>query len=198
MEFHGGARAAQTALSGPATDKNTAAFNRCTFKYSGAGRNGFSSDGEMTTLMFDCVASQNEADGFNYHSSGASAPPKALEVRCVGRRNGRNSNGNNNGSTMHDGGSAIRVDCHYHGNQDYDVHDVGGSHNWMLGCLVGGAPVALSAGASGDASPTRTWLDECTLGSSASLTSLASSVIYTNGCTISGTTSGATVASYTP
>lgn len=187
---------------------NTVYFKDCSFKYSGgvttSAKNGFSSTGKCLTVMQGCVAAQNLLDGFNYHESAvAGGPPTAVEIGCIGRANGFDTGGTNNGSTIHDGGTIIRINGYYHDNQDRDIHDVNNARSWNLGCRIGGAPVAVASGAAaGDT--TKTWLDECTIvGSATAMTTVISgsdaAIIYTSGCTITGATeAGSNVSSYTP
>lgn len=184
VDFEGGARSMQQACL-DVESSNTAVFVDCTFKYSGAGRNGFSSDGWCYTFMRDCVASGNEADGFNYHNFNGSPPPASVEISCVGRHNGYNSNGTNNGSTTHDGGTVIRLNGRYYGNQNRNVHDVGGATSWNLGCVAKDSRsdnnVNFAAGV-GALDSTLMWLDQCdSEGSEYDYQTSADSVIRLNG-----------------
>jgi hypothetical protein len=123
-----------------------------TSKYGMARDGGFSALEINEAFFQDCVAARSENDGFNYH--GVTNKVKAIEVNCVGRHNGIDSN-TDNGSTMHDGGSIIRINCGFWGNKGPNVADVtAGTQSWNMGCfaLEGAAPAANTGFQAGDTS----------------------------------------------
>jgi hypothetical protein len=116
-----------TSAAGPLIP--TVYFNNCTFKYSRT--NGLSSLGAVVYAK-DCIASANVDDGFNYHI-GPDAAPKACEINCIGRDNGAAGDADN-GSTIHDAGSMLRIMGEYMRNVGRNVHDVTpGTKSWDLG-----------------------------------------------------------------
>lgn len=187
IDFQGGTRAAQVSHTGNAASWARAYLHECTTKYSANTRNGFSTDGAVQSILYRCAADNNEKDGFNYHSYLTSAPPLAVEIECTGYYNGHDGDTINNCSTMHDGGTVLRVACRYIGAEGRVVHDINSSHSWNVGChnddsyAAVASPVAnvnWAAGfATGDA--TKMYLYKCSGANSTNgLQTLASSTIY--------------------
>lgn len=84
------------------------------------------------SILQNCEAASATDDGFGYHAKGAE--PTAIEINCHGHHNGVEG-GTDNGSTMHDGGSIIRVNGEYHHNLGPNVADVHATTaSWNLGC----------------------------------------------------------------
>ena len=111
----------------------------CSFKYNatagGSGGGGFRTEGADSYLV-NCVASFNRFDGFNYHTyfigggGGQTYTPNAFELNCTSNKNGWYNAGetpdyNDNGSTMHDGGSVLRLNCSASQSQGPNFVDVG-------------------------------------------------------------------------
>ena len=91
-----------------------------------------------TTLSYfqNCEAVYSKKDGFNYHSYNGTIP-NAIEINCKGRFNGTDINAANQGSTIHDGGSIIRIGCFYTNNHGSNVADEGtNTHAIMIGCVA--------------------------------------------------------------
>lgn len=186
IKFHGGSAAFGSRLSSSSTAATILSRN-CDFKY--AGGDNFDINGHYLCVSQGCIAAHGVSDGFNYHAIFGSDGPDMIEVDCIGRWNGRDTAGTNNGSTLHDPTSiGIRVNGDYHHNQDRNVHDVGGSMSWNLGVTARDSQDTttsdgsnFAAGLSGDATLTKMWLDTCT--SSGSLFDLdapsGDGVIYT-------------------
>lgn len=194
VDFEGGGPCARISAAGGLA--NNAVFKGCTFKYSAAGYDALRIDGKCDVKSFNCVAAHAGYDGFNYHyhASNPAGPPTALEVGCVARRNGHGTNGTNNGSTMHDGGTIRRSGGRYVDNQNRDLHDIDAGFSWNLGCRIGGAPVAVAAG-TGAGDETKIWLDECTIAGSpialdTTLNGSDVAQIYVNGGSITGAQNG--------
>ena len=103
----------------------------CTFKYSSSvsgiagGSGGFRTEGSESYL-FNCTTAKNKVDGFNYHSYSTNTP-RAFEVDCIGRDNGHPSvaDNANQGTTIHQGGSIIRINGNYYENKGPSMADVG-------------------------------------------------------------------------
>ena len=200
VELHGGFWGAYI-LAQTAGDIITFKHRRCKFNYCLSV--GLFNQGKILSIGQESAANYNTEDGFSYHYY--SAPlgvPYGIEVDCTARSNGWNATGTNNGSTTHDGGQMIRVNCTYSDNQHRQIHDVNGSLTWMVGCTVT-APRAgyysnYAAGVGGTLS--LMYLDGCTSSGTKDLETIVSgSTIYTSNFTTNGTNvSGATVVSYTP
>lgn len=92
--------------------------------------------GTTLSVFENCKAKYSQKDGFNYHTHNGIIP-KAIELDCVGAFCGNSDDNNDQGSTIHDGGSAIRVNCIYHDNYGSNVADQGeGSESWNIGCIA--------------------------------------------------------------
>lgn len=90
--------------------ENICAFNHC--KFTKSTKNGLNHIGKGIYL-YECEATDNMLDGFNYHKSGDINPTGVVEIRCKSFRNGNVSNRSSNGSTIHDHGRIIRLGCEY-------------------------------------------------------------------------------------
>ena len=89
-----------------------------------------------TSIAQNCYASLAKNDGFNYHAESYVAP-KAIEIGCVGRRNGTSGGNTDNGSTIHDGGAIIRINGEYYGNAGPNIADVGeGTQSYNIGVVT--------------------------------------------------------------
>jgi hypothetical protein len=140
------------------TDNAKVYAKNCTFKYSG-------SDNAVKIIGADsifesCIAAQGYTDGFNYHLYNNHAPI-AVEINCIGRSNGaRGVAATNNGSSIHDGGTIVRVNGKYHGNSGPNIADVLGSKSWNVAVEAYGSLITTSQGVNfyndGDM-----WLDGC-------------------------------------
>lgn len=85
------------------------------------------------SILQSCRAMYGERDGFNYHHYNG-FKNKAIEIDCIGAYNGRDGADQNNGSTMHDGGTIIRIGGEYHHNHGPNVIDVNdGSKSYNVG-----------------------------------------------------------------
>jgi len=164
----------------------------CSFKYCTAS-NGLSVSGGITYLR-DCVAAKNYDDGFNYHALTGTLP-QAVEIDCTGRDNG-NTSDTDNGSSIHDGGSIVRLNGEYARNVGRNIHDItNGTTSWGLGCNVhdcasGAADINFAVGTG--ASDTATmWLDHCTsAGSATDLEIAATATAYIRNFLSGGVYSG--------
>ena len=134
----------------------------CEFKYTDNGSGGLAILG-ADSILKSCIASCNFADGFNYHR-GWGRIAKAIEVDCIGRSNGIGRGTNtDNGSTMHDGGKIIRVNCEYYENEGPNCHDVTeGSESWNIGVNSHNSNATLEARNSNyNIEGGKMWLDGC-------------------------------------
>jgi hypothetical protein len=168
-------------------------------KYAGSG-NGWNILGTDSILQ-DCVAARSLDDGFNYHlSNGVNC--NAIEINCIGRHNGVTSD-TDNGTTMHDGGTIIRVGGKYFGNKGCNVADVtSGTHSWNVGVQAynstgGGVFHTDFEMSDGSGGAVRAWLEGCTTPNSTSTYNLsvldAASTVKTRGSVLNarnGTAAG--------
>lgn len=132
VDIEGGPAAVRVENSAAGQNAKVYAKN-CSFKYA------ISADSFRTlgadSILQDCVAAQGFLDGFNYHAQNGFAPT-AVEINCIGRNNGlRDGGGTNNGSTMHDAGTVVRVNGEYFGNSGPNVADVISSKSWNV-CVI--------------------------------------------------------------
>ncbi|MFA5851359.1 MAG: hypothetical protein WC820_01545 [Spirochaetales bacterium] len=126
-----------------------------------------------TVIFQNCESAWNpNDDGLNYHSV---TGPKvhAVEIDCRGHHNGyRAALDNNNGSTIHDGNSIIRLNCSYWANKGPNVADVHTlTQSWILGgCAFDSDSGPLNLGpvdyAFNDGNPS-IWMEGCRAYSSA-------------------------------
>jgi hypothetical protein len=180
----------------------------CRFLY-GAGSNGFNWVSPGLSILQECIAARSSQDGFDYNRSGfGSRKPLNIEVDCIGRSNGTDASGTNNGSTAH-GSDIIRVNGLYYDNENRQVHDIlnsVGVLSWNLGCTARDARAGaanrsnFAAGLTGEAAGSKMWLDGCTSsGSAYDLEANGGAIIYTSGLTSGGVNGGTgTITTYTP
>lgn len=91
--------------------------------------------GVSLAIFQNCEASFGMKDGFNYHAY-QNVIPKAIEINCIGIGNGNIDDGNDQGSTIHDGGSIIRVRdvCAESYGANYGDQGIG-TESWNIGCV---------------------------------------------------------------
>lgn len=158
------------------------AIKNCTFKNSTV-LNGVTVLGADVYLQ-NCEASENMQDGFNYHISN-NRNCQVSELNCRGFKNGRNGANQNNGSTMHDGGKIIRVNCEYFENSGPNMIDVNeATESYNVGVYAHDSTATVSTISNSDFKNSNTgvakmWLDSCKAdGSSYSLVTAAGSKTY--------------------
>lgn len=128
---------------GSATTQKDVCFYRTQFAFGPAGNQagGLTSVRAYPSKIYcvDVHAYDNYRDGLNYHNSGGSTTAAdVIEINCTTNRNGwEGTEGSHNGSTIHDGGRIIRINGRSVGNENRNIHDVGNSQIWMLGCQAG-------------------------------------------------------------
>ncbi|MEK4581792.1 BppU family phage baseplate upper protein [Bacillus sp. FSL R12-0074] len=164
IKFYGGDSPFET-LTASATDNMNLYFKNCEFKYGTKGdlsANGLTIKGARQVFLQNCIAAQNQRDGFNYHVY-TSIVPNAIEIDCIGYKNGvGNAENNNNGSTMHDSGNIIRVNCIYFKNKGPNVVDVGSSNAWNIGCVsYNSVSTTTSSHINFQTQDGKMWLDGC-------------------------------------
>ena len=104
----------------------------CKFNYTD-NLNGLNVNGAKLIILKDCESSNNYKDGFNYHDK-LSATGEFIEINCVGRNNGRDGAGVNNGSTSHENYKGIRIGGQYDNNDGPNVADVNNAMTLNVGC----------------------------------------------------------------
>lgn len=114
----------------------------CKFDYSKGEHSlgGFCAKGG-SYYMVKCEASYNYYDGFNYHKTENGYIPHVTEIACKGFFNGslpvESDYYSDNGSTIHDGAKAIRLNCEYGYNRGGNIADVNpGTVSWNIGCVA--------------------------------------------------------------
>ena len=108
----------------------------CKFFYSRSANNDVCMlQGTSLSIFQNCEASFGLKDGFNYHSR-EGVIPKAVEINCIGIGNGNESDGDDQGSTIHDGGKIIRIRDICGQNYGANFADQGtDTESWNIGCV---------------------------------------------------------------
>jgi len=130
VSFYGGEEAVKINHSGAVN----ICFYKCQFGYS-FDANVLSvtlSSSSAKVYTIECKAHYATQDGFNYHSN-----PTVLEVDSTGVYNGDPPTSSSNGTTIHDNVKIIRIGGIYQKNNTRNLHDVGNSKGWNLGCKAG-------------------------------------------------------------
>lgn len=105
--------------------------NKCTFRNTLAplGINGYEGRGVTESYLVDCVAHNNENDGYGYRGTS-----KTLELRCTAYNNGDGVATSDNGSTCHESAVILRINCEYYGHPK-NVSDINDSKAINLGVV---------------------------------------------------------------
>ena len=144
------------------------------------------------SYLVDCEVYNAYLDGFNYHKNiDENVVPCAVEINCRAYNIGNSTNHSCNASTIHDGGSIIRIGGEYEGCHGGNVADTGTndqvcSYSLNLGVYSHGStqsdPEYPEFNSSFWARYTKMWLYECKSDSSTyDITSLSGSSVYTTG-----------------
>lgn len=186
ISFNGGTPTRVASGRGPTTTMKIYGKN-IAYLYSGEGvSGGYVTNGSSMSYHVNSIVSANMRDGLGYHGIW---PLVAVEIDCIGRRNGYDLAESNNGSTMHDGGVSLRLNSHYPENQNRNIHDINNSQNWLIGCIARDATGPINnrydfiAGAGDVTDATVTILQDCVgIGSTYNIATwqgrLTSSVVY--------------------
>lgn len=167
IQFRGGETAFR--VSGDSAYSKSIEFVNCSFKH-GSTFGAFHGTGNATIIMYGCTAGPSVFDGFSYSTASGGVGgnvPSVVEINCIGRNNGWQSTGANQGSTTHYTGKLVRVNGQYYNNADDQIADVGANtRSWNLGCTLG--PKGAGSGKSGaqcgnDGTDVRMWFDGCIL-----------------------------------
>ncbi len=189
ISFEGGLFAASVQSQSAA--EPAAYYENCRFLYA-TGDNGLSLTGGRVTLR-NCLAARNYDDGFNHHAANGFLP-YAIEIDCASRHNGQ-AGEIDNGSSVHDGGRALRLNGDYHANLGRNLHDVGaGAQSWNCGVhahdsasALNNANFAVGTGGGGG----EMWLERCrSYGSVVDLEEDSGATLRTRLCETGGAFSG--------
>lgn len=133
IKFYGG-RTVQVKSS---TDQVKFYAKDCEFNFGNFQQgNGLAIQGQVQPVSQNCISAKNYNDGFNYGWLSGSGIPEAVEIECIGRNNGDNGE-SENGSTMHNGGKIIRVNCAHYRNKGPNINDVHPfTRSWNMGCIA--------------------------------------------------------------
>lgn len=162
-----------------------------------------------TSVLQRCVVAKAYTDNISYTKFSTGPACVAVEIDVTSRHAGRTTGSTNQGSTMHTGGTTVRVNGEYFGNQHSNITDVAAARMWLLGVNAHDPSVAngvsnIGIGTSTGDTGTIAYMDTCTT------TGLATDLIVGNSCTAyyydhvanSGTTpvktGGGTLTTYTP
>lgn len=124
IQFEGGHLAAFTSYNKVGSDNQILYFKDSSFKYSSGG-NGYRGLGTKRVIMDSVVAAKNHMDGLNYHIR-EGVKPEVIEINMISRHNGftdKNPN-NNNASTIHDGGTILRINGEYTTSGGINIADI--------------------------------------------------------------------------
>lgn len=196
VDFVGGWTVGGFYLLATAGASPTGYFNDCTFKYSNA--NGLTAVG-ATVYCQDCTAARNIDDGFNYHYLSGTFLGRSVEITCTGRDNGL-AGDIDNGSSIHDGGSIVRLMGDYARNVGRNIHDVtSGTTSWNLGCNAYDSASAVNdanwAVGTGGSDTAKMWLDTCrSSGSATDIEIAATAAAYIHQFAGGGVYSGTPIA----
>jgi hypothetical protein len=105
---------------------NTVVLYKCTCSDT---RAGFYFEGGNIWVI-DCVAHDITEDGFNYHkNSNDDSVPCVVQIDCVAYNCGDGSRDSDNGTTIHDGGSIVRVNGEFYNTHGGIVADISPAAN---------------------------------------------------------------------
>lgn len=162
--FEGGGRPfAPTVTAGP--NSPTIYAKNCDFKFANDSTNGSGIVvSGATTYLQGCRSICNVDDGFNYHV-GQSTVCNAVEIDCNSFGNGA-AEDTDNGSSMHDAGSIVRVNGEYYSNVGPNIHDITSStQSWNLGTNAHDSASAVNdsnfAVGTGGSDTAKMWLENC-------------------------------------
>lgn len=144
------------------------------------------------SYLVECEVYNAYLDGFNYHkNTDENAIPCAVEIDCKAYNIGNSENHSCNASTIHDGGSIIRIGGEYYGCHGGNIADTGASEQVLsyslnLGVYSHGStqsdPEYVPFNTCFWARYTNMWLYECKASSSTyDITSISYSTVYTIG-----------------
>lgn len=146
-----------------ATYTTIAQFKNCTFKYA-TGTQSVNCLGNVDIAFENCTASANHGDNFSYGDYGGGPAPRALEIGCESRMCGAIMTGTaNQGSTVHNGTTIVRLNGNYHHNENDQIADVNASNSWLIACTSANGRKANYSGfrAGNGVGATTMWLDSC-------------------------------------
>ncbi len=125
--------------------------------------NGYSMLGTDSYFM-DCEAAKNWLDGFNYHLN-TSRTCQSFEIGCIGRDSLYTGNTSQNGTTTHEGSTAVRLNGQYGRTNGPTIADVNsGTTSLMVNCTTFGTGVSYLSGLD-DTDTTKQYVINCTASS---------------------------------
>jgi hypothetical protein len=175
-------------LTADSLPRATVYFNKCEFAYNQTptgGGNGLGLINLKEVWVWDCQAHDNWADGLNYHTNEASfSKMKVFQYNSNGYNNGfYNSTIINNGSTVHDGITILRIGGLYFNNRGPNVADVNfNTKSYNVGVTSKQTLISPSDVNASDftAADCKMWLNECvSSGSRYSASQAGTGTIYT-------------------
>lgn len=138
-------------------------FKDCTFKYT-KGSASMYVLGPIDVALDSCVCSNSYQDNISYQQYGSLPPPTGLEIGVESRMCGVTDTGTTDqGSTMHGGGTIVRLNGNYHHNLNDEIADVNDSFAWNIACLCSDGRLPNYSGfRSGNGTGAMTtWLESC-------------------------------------
>lgn len=129
FDFEGGSFLAQ---AGAAVSIGRVVVNNCTHRFTADGIPPFGFVGVALAIVNNCRGFDNGTDTFGYTPRSTGEPPTyAVEISCHSYKSGRTGN-TNNGSTNHDTGKTVRVNCTYRDSLGPLCAEVGSVQSWNI------------------------------------------------------------------
>jgi hypothetical protein len=167
VKFYGGTVGALSVTCNTSAQATTKLYlNECDFGHNQntvSGGNGLYNNNLVETYVNNCFSYHVWGDGYNYHTfDGTAIKAKVVEIDCFSFESGRyNTTDINNGSSIHDGGSIIRLNGSYGLNKGPILTDVNtGTLSLNIGVLGYGS-LSSTSNAVFYASDSTMWLYDC-------------------------------------
>lgn len=94
-------------------------------------QNGYNVTNSGKTWFEKCLVKNCGLDGYNYHNTGLTGNPFAVELECTALNCGMEREQTiNNGSTLHENFKAIRIGGGYYNSRDRVIHDIKNSKSF--------------------------------------------------------------------
>lgn len=132
IEFHGGREPFYPSNTSGAGGMLLAKNCKFLYSFDSTRGNGVRLEGVGQAYLQRCESSYNMRDGYNYHAIAGNVP-KVVEIDCRAFCNGQTGDGNNNASSMHDGGTIIRIGGEYAYSEGPNVVDVNSPNSFNAG-----------------------------------------------------------------
>lgn len=124
-------------------------------------------NGNTLSIIKNIYATGSAEDNIGYYGSPSPiSNAVAVEIDCKSYYAGYNNDGSNNGTTLHHGWNAIRINSDYSYNENKNVADISAAKVWMLGCKASNATSSSVNINYSFSDGCEVWFDGCTAGGS--------------------------------